>query len=186
MLGKGNIQVNEILKQSVGKHVLYFTEQPERYIENAISFVTAGAEQGDYVFFVENARILPVIQQQVEQLLTPEQLARVHFMNNYAFYWQNGDFHPPTILAHFTKTLALHLVAEKSFRTWGHIEWGDQEEITRDIEEFEQAIDGIVSKQKAISVCAYDVSRVSEPFKELLLNCHSYLMTDDEIMPVAR
>lgn len=185
-LANKNTQVNEVLQQSAGAHVLYCTELPERYIENAVAFIRAGAEQGDHVFFVENARILPVIRQRVEKLLTSEKLAHVHFMNSYAFYWRNGDFHPSTILAHFMDMLAPHLEAENSFRTWGHIEWGDQQEITRKIEEFEQAVDQIIPEQKAVSVCAYDISRVSGSFKELLLNCHDYLMTDDEITPIVR
>ncbi|WP_255472982.1 MEDS domain-containing protein [Planomicrobium sp. CPCC 101079] len=110
----------------------------------------------------------------------------MHFLNNFAFYWQNGNFHPPTILAYFSDIVTPFLETGVSFRTWGHIEWGDEQEIIHDLIEFEKGIEQKMPETKAISVCAYDDGRLSELLRTMLINCHNFLMTDDKISTITK
>lgn len=178
--------VSNISKQLEGVHILYYTKELERYIENAVSFIVSGIEQGDHILYVENERVYPLVFENVKKLLTKEQLAHLHYVNNFTFYWKNGNFHPPTILAYFTELVEPYFGKDLSFRTWGHIEWSDEEEIAQDIEEYERGIEEMMPVTKAISVCAYDAPRVSESFNKVLLDCHGYMMTDDGITLITR
>lgn len=173
-------------KLSKGDHVFYYAEDSDRYIANAVSFIKDGIEQGDQVLFVENERSYPKIVEHLELLFTKEQLKNFHYINNFTFYWRNGNFHPPTILEYFSTLIDPFLEKEMSFRTWGHIEWRGDVEISKSIEEYESAVEQLVPEMNVISVCAYDAARLSSPLKELLLNCHSLFMTDDTITPLVK
>lgn len=180
------IDIQDILQTSKGAHVFYLVEEMERYIDNAVSFIIAGIERGDQILIVENERLYPKILKRVGEQMSVEQLKSIHYVNNFTFYWRNGNFHPPTILAYFSNLITPFVEEELNFRTWGHIEWRDESEILKDIEEYERGIEQLMPQTKAVSVCAYDSARVSEQFKEVLMNCHGFLMTDDNISPIQR
>ncbi|MGH2318459.1 MEDS domain-containing protein [Planococcus sp. SE5232] len=179
-------EIQDILQTSEGAHVFYYVEELERYIVNAASYIIAGIENGDQILFVESERLYPKILKRVEELVTQEQLKNIHYVNNFTFYWRNGNFHPPTILAYFSDLISPFMEEEQSFRTWGHIEWRDEVEIIKDIKEYECEIEQLMPHIKALSVCAYDAARLSTEFKEVLMNCHGFLMTDEEIAPISK
>ncbi|MCJ1910102.1 MEDS domain-containing protein [Planococcus ruber] len=178
---EANMEWLNQISDSASAHIFYCFDQLEAYIENAISFIANGIKQDERVLFVENTRIYPMILTRLQDQLSAEELAGVHFVNNFDFYWRNGNFHPPTILAHFKQETHSFTKENRSFRTWGHIEWGSQEDIIAEIELYEKSVATVVEEEAAISVCAYDASRVSDDLKERLINCHNYLMTDDSI-----
>ncbi|ANU26151.1 MEDS domain-containing protein [Planococcus versutus] len=180
------IAIQDKQQLSKGDHIFYYVEDLTSYIDNAISYVEEGIKQGDQVLFVENERLFPKIVARLEEFLSEEQLQNIHYVNNFTFYWRNGNFHPPTILKHFSSLIDPLVEKELSFRTWGHIEWRDNDELTKELNEYEQAINELIPQIQAISVCAYDASRLTVSLKELLINCHDFLMTDGEISPLAK
>lgn len=167
--------------QTKGAHIFYNSSKLEAYIENAVSFIVDGIKQGEHVLFVENTRIYPMLLKELEACLSEKEMDGIHFVNNFDFYWLNGNFHPPTILAHFKKAADSFAMENLPFRTWGHIEWGSQQDIHDEIELYEKNVSDVIEEKNAISVCAYDASRVSDELKERLVRCHDYLMTDDSI-----
>ncbi len=169
-----------------GDHIFYYVEEQDLYIENAVLYVKEGIEQGDHVLFVENERLYPKIVSRLEELFSQEQLQNVHFVNNFTFYWKNGNFHPPTILKYFSELVNPFHEKDLSYRTWGHIEWRDDDEINKEINEYEQAINQLLPQTKAISVCAYDAARLSASLKDLLTQCHGRYMTDKELYTIAQ
>lgn len=173
------------VSQTNGAHIFYNSSKVEAYIDNTVSFIVHGIHQGDCVLLVENSRIYPKILKELQGCLVEEEMAKLHYINNFDFYWRNGNFHPPTILAYFSEVTDSLGEEEQSFRTWGHIEWADQQDIEREIEAYENDLNRLVPEKKAVSVCAYDAARVSEDLKDRLIRCHGYLMTDDSITCLA-
>ncbi|WP_255472975.1 hypothetical protein [Planomicrobium sp. CPCC 101079] len=57
--------VTSIKPQPLGVHVFYATKDVTRYIENAVSYIVSGIEQGDQIFFFENDRLYPMILKKV-------------------------------------------------------------------------------------------------------------------------
>ncbi len=171
----------ETLRQADYAHILYLTEQTDDYIDNAVSFVLDGVRNDDRVLFVENPRIYPQIHKKLQQLLGADELDLVHYVNNFDFYWRKGNFHPEAILQYFESVIESFTVDGRHCRTWGHIEWGSQEDIDQKIVDYEIEIDRSVPQRKVISVCAYDTSRVSDSLRERLMRCHGYLMKDQSI-----
>ncbi len=166
-------------------HIFYCSQELDKYIENAVSYIVFGIKHGDYVLFVENTRIYPLVRKKLEYQLSMEEMNRLLYINNFDFYWRNGTFHPSTILKHFDAATGYLFENGQAVRTWGHIEWGVQEDIEQEIFEYERTLDTIVPQKNAISVCAYDASRLTESLKTQLMTVHGYYMTDEEVQTVA-
>lgn len=172
------------LNETESAHIFYLTEQTDLYIENALNFILDGLQKNEHVLFVENSRLYPRIFERLQQTLTPEQLQDVHYVNNFDFYWHQGNFSPEAILAYFETVTGKLQGDGRKCRTWGHIEWGSQEDIEDKIILYETEIDHTVPESNVISVCAYDAVRVSSSLCERLLHCHSYFMKDASIASV--
>lgn len=176
-------QLKKDLQEAHG-HIFYYFHDEDKYVENAVAYIVAGIEQGGQVCVAENSRLYRLIQDKLQSLLNSEQLARVHYTNNFDFYFLKGTFHPMALMKHCRQTIDSYIEKKVPVRTWGHIEWGKELELDREIEMYEKAFDQMALLNGITSVCAYDVSRVSESLKKSLLESHGFLMTDDEITKI--
>ncbi|WP_455675577.1 MEDS domain-containing protein [Pradoshia sp.] len=161
-------------------HICYLFNGHLDYLENVVSFILTGIKDGDHILLVENDRNILAINERVQKELSMEQLTQLHFINNYHFYFSNGNFHPETVASHFLKIIEPHNENGDTYRTWGHIEWGCEKEIERDIEAYEKEIDKLVKNKVIISVCAYHAERTSDSLKEKLKNCHDVMIIDPQ------
>ncbi|WP_338780424.1 MEDS domain-containing protein [Metabacillus sp. FJAT-52054] len=163
-------------------HILYLIDDPQAYLKNAAAYILSGVEQGDHVFVIENDRMFTSLYELVKASLTRTQLDRVHFVNNFDFYYSRGDFHTPTIVAYFLEVVKPIIDAEQSYRTWAHIEWGKLQDIEDEVDAYEINAQKTVHEMDLLSVCAYDKDRLTENMKGSLLNSHDCLMLEDEIV----
>ncbi|WP_197076529.1 MEDS domain-containing protein [Domibacillus indicus] len=168
--------------QQSGGHTLYFSSDLENYIQNAAVYIVSGIERGEQVLFVENDRRQALILEKVKQCLNSKQLQNLHFINNFDFYWQHGDFHPTTVISVFSNKLRSLTQNNQPIRTRGHVEWNDDKQIHKKLEEFEQVAGHAVSAARMLSVCAYDAERVPESLKAALMRTHEFFMTDNEFI----
>ncbi len=173
-----------LMKELPGEegHIFYSFQEKERYIENAITYITSGVEQGSCVLLIENDRYFSLLRTKLESLLTKEQLKRIHHVNNYDFYYSRGDFHLTSIISYFSKIIGSYRENNLSIRTWAHVEWGDTEEISCEIKKFEEEANKAVSSMKLLSVCAYDADRLTESLQRSLTCSHNFVMTDEGII----
>ncbi|HSP21146.1 MAG TPA: MEDS domain-containing protein [Planococcus sp. (in: firmicutes)] len=178
-------EMSEGLLRKKTAHIFYCSDELAKYVENAISYIVFGIKQGDHVLLVENTRIYPMILKELEDRLTAEEMEQLLYADNFDFYWRNNNFHPRTIMNHFTEVAGPLLESGKAVRTWGHIEWGVQEDIEREIVEYEKALDTVVHEQDAVSVCAYDASKVTDSLKTRLMAVHGLYMTDEKVHALA-
>jgi hypothetical protein len=93
---------------------------------------------------------------ELKKQLSKKQLDHVHFICNFDFYCSNGDFHPPTVF-HYSKYIQPFLEKGVNISTWGLVEWRDDYEINKKIEEYEKQVDFFVKEKGIISVRAYDL-----------------------------
>ncbi|WP_050180562.1 MEDS domain-containing protein [Domibacillus robiginosus] len=170
--------------QGVQGHIFYYFEDTNKYVENAVAYIMAGIEQGGQVFVAENSRLYCLIQDKLQSLLNSEQMNRICYSNNFDFYFSKGTFHPEALMKHCRQAVDSLVEKEVPVRTWGHIEWGKEHKLDREIEIYEKKLDQMLFLDHIASVCAYDASRVSESLKRTLLESHEFFMTDDEIMKV--
>ena len=124
-----------------------------------------------------------MIKKKIPSIVKVTDSDKIHHINNYDFYYSSGDFHPASINKYFAAIVSPYVENNIPIRTWAHVEWGDQQEITRMIKEFETEAHRSVSEKKTISVCAYESDRITPEIKNSLIKSHGYYMTDNDITP---
>lgn len=175
-------EVTSKIQTTQGAHIFYLTEQTAAYINNALVFILDGIRSKDHVLVVENKRLTPLIYERLREMVSENELATVHFFDNFHLYWQKGDFLPSTIIDYFQETVDYLPSEGQCYRTWGHIEWGTQQGLEKELLSYEKKIKQLVSEHHLIAVCAYDAFRVEQHLQEQLGVYHNYIMTDDHIM----
>lgn len=170
--------------QVIRGHIFYSFKEKDKYIENAVTYIVSGLKQGDYIVFIDNHKLFPPIQKKLTSLVSKEELAKIHWANNFDFYFSQGTFHPEVILKHFYKVIEPYVEKKVSVRTWGHVEWRDQKDVVYEIEKYEKKANEAFAFHQITGVCAYDADRMTETLKSSLMNCHEFFMTDDEIVKI--
>jgi hypothetical protein len=172
-------KVNELANLTRG-HGLYFFRNQDQYINNVVDFVISGLDRNEYSIIIENDRIIPLIQKRLTVLLDESRLEKVKFINNYDFYYAKGDFRINSIFDFLPNLIEGYSENDLPVRSWAHVEWRDETEVSKKLMDSEKEADVIVNETNLLSVCAYDSERVSEELKQGLLTCHNLLINDKE------
>lgn len=170
-------EVNELAGLTKG-HGLYFFKDQELYVSRLVDFVLSGLDRDEYSIIIENDRIIPLITRRLKESLDERKFDKVKFVNNYDFYYAKGDFNVNSIFDYLPNLIDDYSEMDVVIRTWAHVEWRDDHEISQKLILSEQAADVIVSDTELLSVCAYDSERVSIEIETGLLNCHNFLIKD--------
>lgn len=179
-----NTRLVELLHYFEGEegHIFYHFENQEKYLQNVITFITTGVKLGTNIILIENDRNISRIKETLNKILNPGEIAKVLFINNFDFYFENKCFDPQRIYAYYKQNIQSSLENNIPVWTWGLVEWGDDKEILNLIEIYEKKVDRFVNEKGIISVCAYDQTRTPNGLKEMLIKCHSVMLTDDTII----
>ena len=169
------------IKKKNGGHILYHYKDEQIYIDNTVSFIIKAIKSGNHVLLLENERNFNIIETVLKQRLTDTEYKKLHYINNFDFYCYNGNFHPETVCNYFIKNIEPYLEGKYNLCTWGLVEWRDDEKIIESIFQYEKSIDPYITQHGIFSVCAYDANRTNDKMINLLLKCHDYLLTDEEI-----
>lgn len=169
------------LKKTNQGHIFYHFSDKEKYLQNALNFIISVVKNGSHVLVVENDRNIISLRTKLKNLLNNEQLDNVHFINNFDFYYANGDFHAQTIFDYFKTSIEPYIESNVPVCTWGLIEWSDGNDITNSIEQYENDVDMHIKDKGVISVCAYDSNRTPRELEEILMRCHGIMLTDDQV-----
>ncbi|RDI47961.1 MEDS domain-containing protein [Falsibacillus pallidus] len=182
-MGEFTNQTKEILESS-GGHIFYEFQLVDDYIKNTVSYITAGIKHGDHVILIENEHFYPKILCQLKKELTPEEIEKVHYIHNFDFYCFRGDFYYKSIISYFEKYVEPFFEKDIPIRSWAHVEWGDSDQLTYYVGEYEKEVDQTLVSLGLTSVCAYDEKRVPPEFRQTLLSCHRMYMTDHEVFNI--
>lgn len=163
-------------------HVLYSYEETQNYINNVVAYAKHGVEAGDYVILIENLRLSPKIQAELESQLTKDQMEYIHFVKSFDFYYSSGSYHPPAIQAYFEKTVEPYLEKKATFRSWAHVEWATMTDPIHLIEDFEKIIDVAVKELEFPLICAYANKALPAPIKQMLLETHPYILVENDVI----
>ena len=163
-------------------HVLYSYEGTKDYIEQVVAYAKHGVEAGDYVILIENPRLSPKIQAELEIQLTKAQMEFIHFVKSYDFYYSSGSYHPPAIQAYFEKTVEPYLEKGSTFRSWAHVEWATMEDPIHLVADFEKIIDVAVKEFQFPLICAYANKSMPDSIKTMLLETHPYILVEDDVI----
>lgn len=179
---KVKIQLSKNIQVYSSAHILYLYENIDCYLENIIAYISAGIDRNHHLLIIENTTIYNEVEKRINKLFSNEEKKRIHHIDNYAFYRCYGDFHIHRIVEHFGELLAPYFNKKINIRTWANVEWKDQNDISKKIEEFENIADCSVGEMGLMSVCAYNSSKVNAYLQNAMMRSHEYLMTDKEFV----
>ncbi|WP_226673753.1 MEDS domain-containing protein [Rossellomorea aquimaris] len=171
--------LNEKLETLHKGHVFYQFQEENAYIRNLMIFIRAGLENNQHMLIIESMRNITKVKSRMNRLFTPEQVSSISLVDNFDYYFLNGDFNTQNILRHFQKDLTVLKNFNPSIRTWAHVEWTSKEPDTALLKEFESTADDYVLQEGLLSVCAYSKNRLSNTLILALEEVHQYVMTDD-------
>lgn len=163
-------------------HILYTYNKVENYIENAISYIISGIDQGHHIIMIENKGTYEQMKLFLKGMLTQDALERIHFLDNYEFYRLYDDFHCDLIVSHFSDVITQFQEKHMTVRTWANVCWNDEREIELKLESFEKTADQCVRHSNLISVCAYNGNIITATLQNSMLKSHEYIMTDHELV----
>ncbi|WP_088036738.1 MEDS domain-containing protein [Evansella clarkii] len=174
---KSQSMVEKMCKDS-SERILYTFANEDTYLEKLVDFISKGLVQGEYVLIVESRRNIPLLRCKLESILNEEEQSRVQFVNNYDYFFLNGSLHPSAIYNYFASLIGSLKGEENNFRTWMHVEWGHEQELISQIEEFEANTDEMTAGTGITSVYAYNSEWLSRDLKTMLQECHTHHVTD--------
>lgn len=169
------------LKKANGAHILYTFTDVEKYVENAVTYIVGGIEQGDHILILENDKFSPLINSELQRYLKQEDFEKVHAVNNFDFYSLQGNFNPNAKIKYLYKYLKPYIDEGISIRTWTHVEWGDQNEVISNLKEYKEQIATKPCELGLTSIFAYNTERITPLIEKHLMSCHDVLMSDDTI-----
>ena len=162
-------------------HVLYSYKGTQKYINQVVAYAKHGVEAGDYVILIENPRLSPKIQAELENQLTKAQMNFIYFVKSYDFYYSSGSYHPHAIQAYFEKAVEPYLEKQATFRSWAHVEWETMENPIHLVKDFEKIIDVAVKELQFPLIYAYASKSMPENIQTMLLERHPYVLVEDDI-----
>ena len=175
-------KMNQLFEDQRCVHVLYSYNRMKNYIEQAVSFIENGVLAGDYVIFIENDRIYPMIHQELITRLTEQQMQFVQHVNNFDFYYSSGSYHPPAITNYFEKMVQPYIENKTTFRSWAHVEWSTMKDPHHLIEDFEKIVHNAVHEFSFPLICAYQGNKMPDHLTKILMDTHPYVLMEDDFI----
>jgi len=175
------IPLTEHLHVTSGAHIVYFYDERDCYIANAISFIRTGFEQNQHVIYVDSLERYGVVKDALEREYDGKTLETLKFIPNDDFYMMSVVFHMDHVFRNFKDAVQPFLDKHLPVRVWGHVDWGTQDDLLDRLYAYECHCDEAIAKYGVLTVCAYEAERVSAKIQNRMLRTHEYMMTDSEL-----
>lgn len=168
-----------------GTHILYTSTDPEKYLENATSFISSGLSLGQAVVFIDEPHIFNTITEQlIHKGYEQEKIASIIFSDRNEFYTNNDIFEIDTVISSFSSLLTPLLQKGIPIRTWAKVKWFANQECFMDlIKQYEINADDFVNEKNTFSICAYDGEELPASLQMEMMKHHQYIMSDNEFVP---
>lgn len=161
-----------------GAHILYFYNDPEAYIKNAVSFLKIGLMHGDYVVLIDSSENYALIKAKLDEVLSLSEWERFQYIDHQRFYSDYGSLHVRNVIQNFNDLFNPLLLKGHSIRSWGHVHWTDQEDIAEQLSLYEHQCELTIPEIQLLGVCIYDGKLVPAHIQNEMLRTHEYFMTD--------
>ncbi|OAH54753.1 hypothetical protein AWH48_09225 [Domibacillus aminovorans] len=174
-----NIEMNR------GAHILYTYSNYEKYIQNAVSFLSTGLNLKHGMVLIESRVVYETILVHLAAKgFSQTQLDTIIFTDNDEFYRTHRTFDMSTILLALGDLLKLYTDQDLPIRIWSKVRW--KENICCVLEElsaYEIEADKVLEQIRAFTICVYNGQELPTSAYMEMMKSHSYVMTDTELIP---
>lgn len=167
-----------------GTHILYTSTDPEKYLENATSFISSGLSLGQAIVFIDEPQVLNTIKDQlIHKGFEQDKIESIIFSDRNEFYTKNDILEIDYVLSSFAALLEPLIQKGVPIRTWGKVKWCANQECFMDlIKQHEMNADDFVNKMNTFTVCAYDGEELPASLQLEMMKHHQYIMSDNEFV----
>lgn len=165
--------LSQIPQAHDGIHILYTYSNPQLYLHNMYNFIINGLKLNQEIILVENSQNYQQIRARLREASCVNPESNLHFLDNDIFY-----LHPPDPVYKLDKITQSYSKRGLSFRVWGNVLWRECE---INLPSYEVGVDEISAGRSAITVCAYDGSKLSAVTQLALMKSHRFVTTDNEL-----
>lgn len=168
-----------------GAHIMYTSSDMEKYIENAVSFLSTGLRLGHGVVFIDEITTYEQVRKRlIEKGIQPAEVDRIIFAENAEFYRSHDIFNIQRVVSTFSTLIDPFIRSGIPLRTWAKVVWKEEQHcLHENLSNFEREADAFVSKVNSFSICAYDGSKLSGSMQLEIMRSHPCIMTDTELFP---
>ncbi|TRZ37943.1 PAS domain S-box protein [Niallia circulans] len=167
-----------------GTHISYVYTEMDKYIENALYFITAGIELNHEILFIDDKKVLSLLNERLkEQGINEEQLEKINFINHVDFYEPNIPLDSDKIVRKFTAIVRPLLNTGKPVRHWGKVIWlNGQKNLLENLSKYEAAASQFIRKSNSFGICAFDGMQLPASIHMEIMKYSHYVMSDNELV----
>ncbi|MEH7092985.1 3-ketoacyl-ACP reductase, partial [Priestia megaterium] len=74
-------QFAQLIQNNESVHIYYNIDDMKSYLDNLVSYIVSGIEQKRHTLVIESERLIPLIFEKLEGILTKDQLTYIHTIN---------------------------------------------------------------------------------------------------------
>lgn len=175
------VQLTEHVMITSGAHILYTYDDLGPYIDNAVSFIITGLQQGQHILYIDSSPRYELVMEKLRERGFEHKPEWLLYVDNQFFYRTFEAFSAKEVHRQFTELLQPLLDSGTPVRTWGHVEWNrylpNEEELVR----YERKSDETVGQVGVLTVCVYSGRQLSASLQTQLMETHEYVMTDRKL-----
>ncbi|MCM3030739.1 ATP-binding protein [Niallia sp. MER 6] len=167
-----------------GTHILYVSAEFEKYIDNALSFLTAGIELNQGILFIDSNKVRSIVVAKLQiQGITKSQLESILFVDNEDFYEPSRPLNPDRMFRKFSETIGPLLKTGKPIRHWGKVIWLDgQVNLLEKLTKYEGCAQQFIKKVNSFGICAFDGMKLPATVQMEIMKFNQYIMSDNEFV----
>ncbi|MEK4667989.1 ATP-binding protein [Niallia sp. FSL R7-0271] len=167
-----------------GTHILYVSAEFEKYIDNALSFLTAGIELNQGILFIDSNKVRSIVAAKLQiQGITKSQLESILFVDNEDFYEPSRPLNPDRMFRKFSETIGPLLKTGKPIRHWGKVIWLDgQVNLLEKLTKYEGCAQQFIKKVNSFGICAFDGMKLPATVQMEIMKFNQYIMSDNEFV----
>ncbi|MFP9126426.1 ATP-binding protein [Niallia sp. BSM11] len=167
-----------------GTHILYVSAEFEKYIDNALSFLTAGIELNQGILFIDSNKVRSIVVAKLQiQGVTKSQLESILFVDNEDFYEPSRPLNPDRMFRKFSETIGPLLKTGKPIRHWGKVIWLDgQVNLLEKLTKYEGCAQQFIKKVNSFGICAFDGMKLPATVQMEIMKFNQYIMSDNEFV----
>ncbi len=167
-----------------GTHILYVSAEFEKYIDNALSFLTAGIELNQGILFIDSNKVRSIVVAKLQiQGITKSQLESILFVDNENFYEPSRPLNPDRMFRKFSETIGPLLKTGKPIRHWGKVIWLDgQVNLLEKLTKYEGCAQQFIKKVNSFGICAFDGMKLPATVQMEIMKFNQYIMSDNEFV----
>ncbi|ERN53615.1 ATP-binding protein [Alkalihalophilus marmarensis] len=162
-------------------HVYYTFSEREKYIKNALDFLSYALDRRYKVLFVEEESFYEEIISHLRMMYPNDVLEKILHQESKQFYLSSHLFNAEQNSTRLLTLISPLLEEGHRIMIWGQVLLPSQNSILSQLRTYEIQCDQFIAEHELTTVCAYNGFITPAYIQTELLKTHKYFMTDDEI-----